>query len=372
MDIDTASGRRRVKPVLDQYRMFALKSFVNENKYVRWCPEAGCENAIECKEPGAHAVECSCGNLFCFGCGEETHAPTSCASVEEWNIKNSAESENVTWILANTKACPKCKVSIQKNQGCNHMTCNKNAGGCGYDFCWMCLGDWKSHGSATGGYYECNKYKKDKAEGKLNDEERRRSTAKEALDKYMHYFERFQNNHKSIDYARKMVHDMGKKQEVLRDMSSVSLSLDECSFLREAAAEVVKCRRVLKWTYVHGYYLEDEREKNLFEFMQEDLEKHTEHLHELVEVELEAYLQDAKRGKGKVAHQSTDRVKKKPFLEYRKEVTSYAATCRKYRRSFVDATADDGVAASQGVAGLGGGGGGGETDRRCVPACVAG
>lgn len=35
----------------------------------------------------------------------------------QWNIKNSSESENINWILANTKICPACKVSIEKNQG---------------------------------------------------------------------------------------------------------------------------------------------------------------------------------------------------------------------------------------------------------------
>lgn len=27
---------------------------------------------------------------------------------------------------------------------------------CKHDFCWMCLGDWKSHGSE---YYECSRYR---------------------------------------------------------------------------------------------------------------------------------------------------------------------------------------------------------------------
>ena len=71
--------------------------------------------------------------------------------------KCSAESENVTWIIANTKKCPKCRKPIEKNQGCNHMTCRKTAQGCGHEFCWLCLGPWKDHGNATGGYYKCNK-----------------------------------------------------------------------------------------------------------------------------------------------------------------------------------------------------------------------
>ena len=29
------------------------------------------------------------------------------------------------WIINNTKPCPNCGSPIQKNEGCNHMTCRK-------------------------------------------------------------------------------------------------------------------------------------------------------------------------------------------------------------------------------------------------------
>lgn len=73
---------------------------------------------------------------------------------KNWNVKNSNESENITWIMANTKQCPKCRKPIEKNQGCNHMTCKM----CAYEFCWLCLEVWSAHGQKTGGYYNCNKY----------------------------------------------------------------------------------------------------------------------------------------------------------------------------------------------------------------------
>jgi hypothetical protein len=42
------------------------------------------------------------------------------------------------------------------------MKCQK----CGHDFCWLCLTEWKLHGSSTGGYYQCNLWEKRKNEDK--------------------------------------------------------------------------------------------------------------------------------------------------------------------------------------------------------------
>jgi hypothetical protein len=34
----------------------------------------------------------------------------------------------------NYKQCPRCRVIIEKNKGCNQMKCI----GCDYEFCWLC------------------------------------------------------------------------------------------------------------------------------------------------------------------------------------------------------------------------------------------
>ena len=99
-------------------------------------------------------VACKCGNSFCFRCGEEDHLPTDCDNVKKWMEKEKNDSENLTWIKANCKPCPKCNANIEKNQGCMHMTCRE----CSHGFCWLCLTDWKEHGSKTGGYYACKIY----------------------------------------------------------------------------------------------------------------------------------------------------------------------------------------------------------------------
>ena len=39
-----------------------------------------------------------------------------------------------------------CHKPIEKNKGCNHMTCSQ----CRHEFCWICMGPWRQHGSSTG------------------------------------------------------------------------------------------------------------------------------------------------------------------------------------------------------------------------------
>lgn len=56
------------------------------------------------------------------------------------------------YINRNTKKCPGCKVNIEKNEGCNHMTCRQ----CKHEFCWICFVDWKTHCSP--GYKGCTKF----------------------------------------------------------------------------------------------------------------------------------------------------------------------------------------------------------------------
>jgi ariadne-1 len=83
----------------------------------------------------------------------------------DWRMKEMDESLDMVWIYKNTKLCPSCHTPISKNEGCNHMTCRK-PGGCGYEFCWMCLANWKTHGSSTGGFYKCNIYEEEKSKKK--------------------------------------------------------------------------------------------------------------------------------------------------------------------------------------------------------------
>jgi ariadne-1 len=129
-----------------------------------------------------------------------------------WKEKELNDSENLNWIKANTKPCPGCKNFIEKNQGCNHMTCSK----CRYEFCWLCLTEWSKHGSSTGGFYACNIYENLKSNDKeLMERERIIAQSKNELQRYMFHYERFQNHQKSRDVCKKQMTKLAQNAELL-------------------------------------------------------------------------------------------------------------------------------------------------------------
>lgn len=107
-----------------KFDRFLLESYIEDNREVKWCPSApNCGNAIRREDSQLSEVECSCGLQFCFSCSSEAHSPCSCRIWELWAQKCRDESETVNWISLNTKPCPKCHKLVEKNGGCNLMTC---------------------------------------------------------------------------------------------------------------------------------------------------------------------------------------------------------------------------------------------------------
>ncbi len=173
-----------------KYRKYALSSFVGINRHLRFCPGKMC-NRVASGPALCPYVKCDCGEVFCFKCGEESHEPVTCENLVQWKEKCQNESETANWILANTKKCPKCCIRIEKNQGCNHMTCCQ----CRFEFCWICMDPWDEHGAGTGGYYRCNRYE---ACGGGKDSAAR---AKAELDRYLHYYRRWNAHYQSQKFA---------------------------------------------------------------------------------------------------------------------------------------------------------------------------
>lgn len=100
-------------------------------------------------------VQCDCSLIWCFGCKLEGHYPATCEAIEWYNKQNNRSTRvtaednlaTLNWLNKFTQDCPACKSPIEKNGGCNHMTCRT----CGGHFCWVCRGQW------TGGtHYSCS------------------------------------------------------------------------------------------------------------------------------------------------------------------------------------------------------------------------
>ncbi|KAF2856778.1 hypothetical protein T440DRAFT_356672, partial [Plenodomus tracheiphilus IPT5] len=79
-----------------------------------------------------------CRNTYCVRHGVSWHKGETCKAYDakmERQIKRAEDVASLETIRRTTKKCPKCGRCIEKNFGCEHMTCVK----CKHQFCWQCL-----------------------------------------------------------------------------------------------------------------------------------------------------------------------------------------------------------------------------------------
>jgi len=113
------------KELYDKYLKFKENIKVNLDKQMKWCPKVNCGKVI--KKGKRAKVVCECGFAMCFCCGEAWHKGISCSKNFERMYKFWAKDKNI-------QKCPKCKIRVEKDHGCNHMKCTL----CGYQWCWIC------------------------------------------------------------------------------------------------------------------------------------------------------------------------------------------------------------------------------------------
>jgi len=276
------------KEIYEKYLRFVTKTFVEDNAHITWCPAPRCGNAITADMLHGTTVKCRCGFSFCFSCHNEAHTPATCEQVKLWAMKCNDDSETSHWLGANTKDCPRttCGVLIEKNNGCNHMTCRQ----CSHEFCWMCNKPWKGHTD----YYSCSKYekaqkkkaekektKKNKKQSKQEQIEAERETKRKALERYLIYYQKF------LEFDAKVKSSSSvreKAQTRVKTFQSEQTTLAEVKFIEIGTDTLLDCQNVLKYSYVYSYYLDEGcTEKLIFEILQEELEKKTHLLSEILE-----------------------------------------------------------------------------------------
>ncbi|BFZ21952.1 hypothetical protein BsWGS_24991 [Bradybaena similaris] len=297
-----------------RYLQFDIKAFVDSNPDMKWCPYPACGRAVKLPDldlgakPSAkrskipsdtsRGVDCGVGHYFCWECLEESHEPCSCENWSRWFQKinevkpetlDGTEQEtelaaNCLWLVTNSKPCPNCKSPIQKNEGCNHMKCSK----CKYDFCWVCLEQWKRHNSSTGGYFKCNRYevlkKVEEQSAQMVSEAEVKNRNMQELNRFVHYYTRFKNHENSYKLEEPLLQTVKEKMMKLAEaVTDNATARVETRFVEDAVQQLLKARRVLKCSYVYGFYLDGPGYKKIvFEFMQTELEECTEILSQMV------------------------------------------------------------------------------------------
>merc|ERR1712154_489852 len=115
---------------------------------IKYCLTPDCDNVIEfdtslCKiKTKATKFDCNkCGNCWCLDCQIPWHnGYKTCKSwkksIKRKKYENIADKKYGKWYKDNrklVKECPGCHAHIEKNEGCNHITCR-----CQTEWCWLC------------------------------------------------------------------------------------------------------------------------------------------------------------------------------------------------------------------------------------------
>ncbi|CAN6544207.1 hypothetical protein ACFX13_035485 [Malus domestica] len=279
---------KRHPQLAEKFDRFLLESYIEDNKRVKWCPSTPhCGNAIRVEDDQFCEIECSCGLQFCFSCLLQAHSPCSCLMWELWAKKCRDESETVNWITVHTKPCPKCHKPVEKNGGCNLVSCI-----CGQAFCWLCGGaTGRDHTWSSIAGHSCGRYKEDK--------EKNAERAKRDLYRYMHYHNRYKAHTDSFKLESNLKESIQKKVSISEEKDS---NLRDFSWVNNGLSRLFRSRRVLSYSYPFAFYMfgeelfkdemtEEEREikQNLFEDQQQQLEENVEKLSKFLESPFDQY-----------------------------------------------------------------------------------
>ncbi|MBN3302497.1 RNF14 ligase, partial [Amia calva] len=145
-----------------RYDRLLLQSSLDLMADIVYCPRKMCGSAVMVEPDTTMGICPTCQYAFCSLCKHGYHGLSPCKAtaqelcslrdeyleageVEKRFLeqrygkrviqKAVEESFSQEWLEQNSKCCPRCSTHIQKDHGCNKMTCTS----CKQYFCWLCL-----------------------------------------------------------------------------------------------------------------------------------------------------------------------------------------------------------------------------------------
>ena len=115
---------------------------LNQKDYMS-CLTPDCEQIFK---KGSPAIKCTlCQGSFCTSCKKSSHPGVTCEEYKLLMNQDIMDTMFENWKKSvGVRPCPKCNTDIEKNGGCQHMTCQK----CSIHICWTCMATFPT-GAAT-------------------------------------------------------------------------------------------------------------------------------------------------------------------------------------------------------------------------------
>lgn len=138
-----------------RFERLLLSRTLEADPSFRWCANGLCSAGQFIENGGTCFFNCfvlisdnisyftcfSCGLRNCFSCRTQAHPTITCLQYQAFLVaeRTPADANTIHWINNNTMRCPPpCNVPIEKNDGCDHMTCTR----CKAEWCWLCGADY--------------------------------------------------------------------------------------------------------------------------------------------------------------------------------------------------------------------------------------
>uniref|UniRef100_A0A673V7D5 E3 ubiquitin-protein ligase RNF144A n=1 Tax=Suricata suricatta TaxID=37032 RepID=A0A673V7D5_SURSU len=127
--------------IMQRYKKLQFEREVLLDPCRTWCPASACQAVCQLQDLAPQMpqlVRCTaCDTEFCSACKASWHPGQGCPETMPITFLPGETSSafKLEEDDAPIKRCPKCKVYIERDEGCAQMMCKK----CKHAFCWYCL-----------------------------------------------------------------------------------------------------------------------------------------------------------------------------------------------------------------------------------------